>query len=445
MDKTLSSDKRNKLNETRNFICDKCSAGFKKKGSLMWHLQSICGSELRYLCPYYTNNDDDKQQPDEEESSTNTEKIDWNLDNDKTNSTTTSATTNQLEQAIGSGQDITCTHLRIFVQPGIEITDTIYYDLRTPSPPPALDQSYNEISLTAISITPFSNHEDAIDLSNTKSSFVCPYCKESFDVYNDLSVHIYYFCLNNPFSKHYANKRLLYFECSNCNSHFKTESQFNHHLREICNVLWKCDKCQNYVKYEWIDVNNIRETCKESTEKLTTPLFDVIAKTLKTETINSEDTIFEDDVDDDNWLETRRRPLEITCHLCKKLYKRPQDLGKHLKYYCTKNPKSKCYKKNDILYYECKVCYRRFSKRKLLTFHKRHECQTFYQCPFCKSLLSGRLSKKHLNSCRIKHSEMGMKERCKLNDSEENYNIVDSDTDRNVNCNSFSHSESDTD
>ncbi|XP_015178611.1 PREDICTED: longitudinals lacking protein, isoform G isoform X7 [Polistes dominula] len=114
---------------------------------------------------------------------------------------------------------------------------------------------------------------------------------------------------------------------------------------------------------------------------------------------DSDDTTFDEDV----WYESKGNIGESCTH-CARVFKRRQDLGKHIKYYCTKNPDSKCNKLNMSAPFQCMDCMRRFKVKKLLTFHQKHECNMTYICPFCHNHLTGRVSKKHLDKCRMKHA-----------------------------------------
>ncbi|XP_046829741.1 protein jim lovell-like isoform X21 [Vespa crabro] len=93
----------------------------------------------------------------------------------------------------------------------------------------------------------------------------------------------------------------------------------------------------------------------------------------------------------------------FVCSFCKKNYSATNVLAKHIKYHCVKNPKAKCNLTGDIPPYQCESCYRRFRVQKLLTYHKKHECNVIVRCPFCKEEFVGRLSKRHYDQCKIKY------------------------------------------
>lgn len=115
---------------------------------------------------------------------------------------------------------------------------------------------------------------------------------------------------------------------------------------------------------------------------------------------DSDETMYEEE----KWYETDKTHNE-KCPFCQRSFRRTQDVGKHVKYYCLENPNSKCrLNKKPIPPYNCKECKRSFRVKKLLTYHERHECNMKYKCPFCQNYLSGRLSSKHLETCRKKHA-----------------------------------------
>ncbi|XP_014607716.1 PREDICTED: protein jim lovell-like isoform X6 [Polistes canadensis] len=151
-----------------------------------------------------TNNDkQQQQQPEEEESSSNTEKIDWNLDNEKTNATTTSTTT-QLEQAIGSGQDITCT---LFARELLRDNQS--------SP----------------------NSQDAT------RCYSCQSCGKSFTRASILQAHAYYRCHLNPVSQLYKSGKISRFSCYACGSSYSRQNSLMWHVRHECGNPQKCKDC----------------------------------------------------------------------------------------------------------------------------------------------------------------------------------------------------------
>ncbi|XP_014607714.1 PREDICTED: protein jim lovell-like isoform X5 [Polistes canadensis] len=152
-----------------------------------------------------TNNDkQQQQQPEEEESSSNTEKIDWNLDNEKTNATTTSTTT-QLEQAIGSGQDITCT--QVFARELLRDNQS--------SP----------------------NSQDAT------RCYSCQSCGKSFTRASILQAHAYYRCHLNPVSQLYKSGKISRFSCYACGSSYSRQNSLMWHVRHECGNPQKCKDC----------------------------------------------------------------------------------------------------------------------------------------------------------------------------------------------------------
>ncbi|XP_053974116.1 longitudinals lacking protein-like isoform X9 [Hylaeus volcanicus] len=54
MDPTFRIDERRTLNraESRNYVCPKCSQGYKNKRTLVTHLRTVCGREPKFHCPY---------------------------------------------------------------------------------------------------------------------------------------------------------------------------------------------------------------------------------------------------------------------------------------------------------------------------------------------------------------------------------------------------------
>jgi len=54
MDPTFSIEKRHIINrmESRNYVCPKCSQGYKNKRTLNTHLRIACGREPKFQCPY---------------------------------------------------------------------------------------------------------------------------------------------------------------------------------------------------------------------------------------------------------------------------------------------------------------------------------------------------------------------------------------------------------
>ncbi|XP_043504097.1 longitudinals lacking protein, isoforms H/M/V-like isoform X10 [Polistes fuscatus] len=145
-----------------------------------------------------------QQQPEEEESSSNTEKIDWNLDNEKTNATTTTTTT-QLEQAIGSGQDITCT--QVFARELLRDNQS--------SP----------------------NSQDAT------RCYSCQSCGKSFTRASILQAHAYYRCHLNPVSQLYKSGKNSRFSCYACGSSYSRQNSLMWHVRHECGNPQKCKDC----------------------------------------------------------------------------------------------------------------------------------------------------------------------------------------------------------
>ncbi|XP_015178610.1 PREDICTED: protein tramtrack, beta isoform isoform X6 [Polistes dominula] len=146
-----------------------------------------------------------QQQPPEEEesSSSNTDKIDWNLDNDKTNATNASATT-QLEQAIGSGQDITCT---LFAR------ELLRENQASP------------------------NSQDA------SRCYSCQSCGKSFTRASILQAHAYYRCHLNPASQLYKSGKNSRFSCYACGSSYSRQNSLMWHVRHECGNPQKCKDC----------------------------------------------------------------------------------------------------------------------------------------------------------------------------------------------------------
>ncbi|KAL6263983.1 hypothetical protein P5V15_004064 [Pogonomyrmex californicus] len=54
MDPSFSIEKRRSINkmESRNYVCPKCSQGYKNKRTLDTHLRIACGREPKFQCPY---------------------------------------------------------------------------------------------------------------------------------------------------------------------------------------------------------------------------------------------------------------------------------------------------------------------------------------------------------------------------------------------------------
>ncbi|XP_043677894.1 protein jim lovell isoform X15 [Vespula pensylvanica] len=119
------------------------------------------------------------------------------------------------------------------------------------------------------------------------------------------------------------------------------------------------------------------------------------------------------------WVINNSKPCFV-CTYCQRSYVGSNHLAKHIKYHCTKNPSSKCNLSSDIPPYECTICFKRFRVKKLLTYHKRHECSVAVKCPVCNVYLSGRLSKKHYDHCTMKQNKQ---QDC----TPEEFEIIDSD------------------
>ncbi|XP_046829730.1 protein abrupt-like isoform X13 [Vespa velutina] len=137
----------------------------------------------------------------EEESST-TEKIDWNLDSEKSNAATT--TTTPLEQAIGSGQDITCT---LFARELLRENQS--------SP----------------------NSQDAT------RCYSCQSCGKSFTRASILQAHAYYRCHLNPVSQLYKSGKNSRFSCYACGSSYSRQNSLMWHVRHECGNPQKCKDC----------------------------------------------------------------------------------------------------------------------------------------------------------------------------------------------------------
>lgn len=54
MDPNFSVKDRQAMNEmtSRNYVCPKCSQGYKNKRTLNTHLRTACGREPKFQCPY---------------------------------------------------------------------------------------------------------------------------------------------------------------------------------------------------------------------------------------------------------------------------------------------------------------------------------------------------------------------------------------------------------
>ncbi|XP_043504092.1 longitudinals lacking protein, isoforms H/M/V-like isoform X6 [Polistes fuscatus] len=185
--------------QRQGHICKTCGKTYTRKTALWRHHTYECEA-----------NDDkqqqqqQQQQPEEEESSSNTEKIDWNLDNEKTNATTTTTTT-QLEQAIGSGQDITCT--QVFARELLRDNQS--------SP----------------------NSQDAT------RCYSCQSCGKSFTRASILQAHAYYRCHLNPVSQLYKSGKNSRFSCYACGSSYSRQNSLMWHVRHECGNPQKCKDC----------------------------------------------------------------------------------------------------------------------------------------------------------------------------------------------------------
>ncbi|XP_043677895.1 protein abrupt isoform X16 [Vespula pensylvanica] len=126
----------------------------------------------------------------EEESST-TEKIDWNLDSEKSNAATS---TTPLEQAIGSGQDITCT--RIY-----------------------------------------------LDLIDSKRNYSCKYCGKGFTLSGHLKFHQRRYCYWNPRATCHQLQKTRPYSCVQCGACYSKQSHLLFHIRHDCGRTQKCPTC----------------------------------------------------------------------------------------------------------------------------------------------------------------------------------------------------------
>ncbi|XP_014475054.1 PREDICTED: longitudinals lacking protein, isoform G isoform X2 [Dinoponera quadriceps] len=52
MDPFFPIELRRNMNESRNYVCPKCSQGYKNKRTLDTHLRTACGHEPKFQCPY---------------------------------------------------------------------------------------------------------------------------------------------------------------------------------------------------------------------------------------------------------------------------------------------------------------------------------------------------------------------------------------------------------
>jgi DNA-directed RNA polymerase subunit RPC12/RpoP len=54
MDPSFPIEKRRSMNmmESKNYVCPKCSQGYKNKRTLDTHLRTACGREPKFQCPY---------------------------------------------------------------------------------------------------------------------------------------------------------------------------------------------------------------------------------------------------------------------------------------------------------------------------------------------------------------------------------------------------------
>ncbi|KAK2584880.1 hypothetical protein KPH14_002476 [Odynerus spinipes] len=198
--------------ESRNHVCPRCSQGYKNKRTLDTHLRTACGREPKFQCPYcglkskhppniYTHirQISETQQPEETVTS---EKLDWSLEGEKTTDATPSTS---LEQAIGAGQDITCT------------------------------QVYARELLRENQSSP--NSQDA------SRCYSCQSCGKSFTRASILQAHAYYRCHLNPVSQLYKSGKNSRFSCYACGSSYSRQNSLMWHVRHECGNPQKCKDC----------------------------------------------------------------------------------------------------------------------------------------------------------------------------------------------------------
>ncbi|KYN32052.1 hypothetical protein ALC56_13429, partial [Trachymyrmex septentrionalis] len=264
MDPTFSIENRRSLNkmESRNYVCPKCSQGYKNKRTLDTHLRIACGREPKFQCPYcdlkskhppniythirrkhkgedlfliinntkfYILKQDDKEQ------------MNVNERNSKKNQ-------KLIEDAI---------FILIFVKFYSNVENYLQIHALSNHTNQTIVEKFSFVQNVKKSLiieqvfVDIGNIVEELELSannstrgeGTKRKYSCKYCGKGFTQSGHLRSHQKSSCYWNPRSTCHQSQKIRPFSCTQCGACYSKQSHLIFHVRHECGRTQKCNVC----------------------------------------------------------------------------------------------------------------------------------------------------------------------------------------------------------
>ncbi|KYM90897.1 hypothetical protein ALC53_01663 [Atta colombica] len=206
MDPTFSIEKRRSLNkmESRNYVCPKCSQGYKNKRTLDTHLRIACGREPKFQCPYC------------DLKSKHPPNIYTHI------------------RRKHKGEDLFLIIKEKKSQEYILYSLILYeiYILKQDD-----KEQINERNKLELSANNSTRGE------GTKRKYSCKYCGKGFTQSGHLRSHQKSSCYWNPRSTCHQSQKIRPFSCTQCGACYSKQSHLIFHVRHECGRTQKCNVC----------------------------------------------------------------------------------------------------------------------------------------------------------------------------------------------------------
>ncbi|KAG5316849.1 LOLA2 protein, partial [Acromyrmex insinuator] len=460
MDPTFSVEKRRSLNkmESRNYVCPKCSQGYKNKRTLDTHLRIACGREPKFQCPYC------------DLKSKHPPNIYTHIRRKHKGRTVVDSCVAEYRTSVVR------TYACMYCNKSFVLKRFLYAHLKkscywnpnsecyhAQSSKPFLCSKCGASYSKQYFLTQHMRKDCELELSannstrgeGTKRKYSCKYCGKGFTQSGHLRSHQKSSCYWNPRSTCHQSQKIRPFSCTQCGACYSKQSHLIFHVRHECGRTQKCNVCGKTFLHssslrrhrQRAPICSHRVTEKESSQVIGTRAEvsklsqkeeqlslkqkeklsekertrakgreedDFINNMPSTSTAQSSSRVLEIFINDsspqisDNessvpWTDSKNVELNLyKCQYCGISYKKCNILKHHIMTTCLLNPNSRTMK--EAGQFRCLECGRNYKELKSLRFHQKHECQKKITCPDCGTIFIGSVvpERHKKNHCKTK-------------------------------------------